>query len=442
MKSIYLLTLFLLSIVLISGCTRIPTGECTENWQCADWSECTEGTQTRTCTDINNCGTALNKPVTSQECKIAEYTWQKFTPDTTNPNCLDFCDAKAECLVNADDYPYEIIEPDQKFCRKTLTTYGETQGGGYLFDTCSGGTVNEKDFDSFYCCCPATTTCTESWSCSEWSECINRTQTRTCTDINNCGTEINKPAESQDCNCHSNAIPISLNEYRCSGKYLQRKIQYANCTTKWISWNYCTYGCANNTCLTYEQYKQIQGYWNVDKSSGMIPATITVNGLCPTEYCTLKWDDGETKQVSGEFEEPHTYTTLGKYDISLERSDGFMVLPLSARINIIDETGVLRCENTSANQNSVESGGSVVISVRILPDQRNPYGFTYLASTCSGSTLKSGGVSCSGIIGGWETCTFTCENFYENATITPRVTQTIEGETIYADCPYVYIEVY
>jgi len=41
--------------------------------------------------------------------------------------------------------------------------------------------------------------CTENWSCTEWSVCVNNTQTRTCTDANACGTTVNKPAESQSC---------------------------------------------------------------------------------------------------------------------------------------------------------------------------------------------------------------------------------------------------
>jgi PGF-pre-PGF domain-containing protein len=42
-------------------------------------------------------------------------------------------------------------------------------------------------------------TCTESWSCTEWSTCVNNQQTRTCTDANNCGAIVNKPAETQSC---------------------------------------------------------------------------------------------------------------------------------------------------------------------------------------------------------------------------------------------------
>jgi PGF-pre-PGF domain-containing protein len=60
--------------------------------------------------------------------------------------------------------------------------------------------------------CPADcpTVCTENWSCTEWGECINGVQTRTCTDINNCGTTKNKPATSQSCVPVAPAIPLTV----------------------------------------------------------------------------------------------------------------------------------------------------------------------------------------------------------------------------------------
>jgi len=41
---------------------------CTENWSCDDWSVCTDGSQARTCTDANNCGTATSRPPQTQSC--------------------------------------------------------------------------------------------------------------------------------------------------------------------------------------------------------------------------------------------------------------------------------------------------------------------------------------------------------------------------------------
>ncbi len=51
---------------------------CYEDWQCSDWSECANGEQTRTCTDSAKCGTTLNKPVISQECKVETTSSRNF----------------------------------------------------------------------------------------------------------------------------------------------------------------------------------------------------------------------------------------------------------------------------------------------------------------------------------------------------------------------------
>ena len=42
---------------------------CTPNWQIGAWGPCqSNGTQTRTVTDLNNCGTNAGKPATTQVC--------------------------------------------------------------------------------------------------------------------------------------------------------------------------------------------------------------------------------------------------------------------------------------------------------------------------------------------------------------------------------------
>ncbi len=43
------------------------------------------------------------------------------------------------------------------------------------------------------------TICTENWQCTEWSECINSLNRRTCTDLNSCGTTLLKPIERKAC---------------------------------------------------------------------------------------------------------------------------------------------------------------------------------------------------------------------------------------------------
>lgn len=46
----------------------VQAQQCTEDWVCSDWSSCSEGQQTRVCTDQNSCGTENDKPDESQTC--------------------------------------------------------------------------------------------------------------------------------------------------------------------------------------------------------------------------------------------------------------------------------------------------------------------------------------------------------------------------------------
>ena len=48
------------------------TGEnrCVETWLCSNWSPCDGGLQTRSCTDLNKCGTNIYEPLTSQPCSM------------------------------------------------------------------------------------------------------------------------------------------------------------------------------------------------------------------------------------------------------------------------------------------------------------------------------------------------------------------------------------
>ncbi len=67
-----------------------------------------------------------------------------------------------------------------------------------------GCAYNNPQCDEGYECvgntCVSIEECAESWACTEWSACQpSNTQTRTCTDENECGTTNNKPAETQSC---------------------------------------------------------------------------------------------------------------------------------------------------------------------------------------------------------------------------------------------------
>lgn len=55
----------------------VTTETCTPDWQCDDWSDCVDGTQTRACTDVNACGLATGMPDGTQTCVVQ-------SPDTSS----------------------------------------------------------------------------------------------------------------------------------------------------------------------------------------------------------------------------------------------------------------------------------------------------------------------------------------------------------------------
>ncbi len=78
-------------------------------------------------------------------------------------------------------------------CEYTCIT-GYTKSGNTCVQTTTSGDVT-SDHNSGY----NQFGCFEQWECTEWSACISGQKTRTCTDINDCGTEEFKLGESFLC---------------------------------------------------------------------------------------------------------------------------------------------------------------------------------------------------------------------------------------------------
>lgn len=114
---------------------------------CTDWSSCSENIQSRICTDTAGC------------------------TRTENQSC-------GGCGKTCYNQGYE--------CGIVTLCYRQVNCGSCLSnETCS----NNK-------CIPS---CTPDWQCGDWSDCVNSTQTRICTDFNGCNTNISKPFEIQSC---------------------------------------------------------------------------------------------------------------------------------------------------------------------------------------------------------------------------------------------------
>jgi fibronectin type 3 domain-containing protein len=88
-------------------------------------------------------------------------------------------------ITTIDDANNENLTLDNNFVNVIITTAppSNTGGGG---GGGGGGSTTKKE-------------CKEEWSCSGWYSCINNIQARTCVDINNCRTNINKPKETRAC---------------------------------------------------------------------------------------------------------------------------------------------------------------------------------------------------------------------------------------------------
>jgi hypothetical protein len=132
----------------------VPKSICNPNWQCGDWSNCSNSQQKRSCTDKNNCGDITNKPVELQGCTIA-----------CSPNWV--CGSWSSCSNSLQTRTCA----DSNKC-------GNNNGEPSSTQPCS---------------------CTPDWQCSDWNTCSNLQQTRTCADLNKCGTTAGKPSLNQSC---------------------------------------------------------------------------------------------------------------------------------------------------------------------------------------------------------------------------------------------------
>lgn len=105
-----------------------------------------------------------------------EYKYYEITDNSTEVN-LNI--TKNEILVTIEISKY------MKSDSFTLTFFNEKNEIIDSSGSSGGGSCKyNKNFD---------------WECSEWSECINETQTRICKEYNNCGNTYGKPNESQSC---------------------------------------------------------------------------------------------------------------------------------------------------------------------------------------------------------------------------------------------------
>ena len=136
---------------------------CIEDWTCSYWSGCTGNTKTFECRDCNHCGT------------------------------------------------YSLLPQN---CGATETCQQQNNGGGNNNDNGGSSSSSSSSGGSSYSLYGSSSSCTEKWECSEWNECKDGKQTRTCEDKNNCKTTSLKPSEERVCEA---VLEINKNDLGTGG---------------------------------------------------------------------------------------------------------------------------------------------------------------------------------------------------------------------------------
>ena len=125
------------------SCTCIP------DWECTDWSVCDENLQQRTCTDVNSCGIIHGKPVESQACT---------TTTTTLPQASETC--SEVCISNGINTGSQCANTNpETTCQPGWCLADNVAAAGIRTWTDYGLATDCVESDSEHCYCGETTCC-------------------------------------------------------------------------------------------------------------------------------------------------------------------------------------------------------------------------------------------------------------------------------------------
>jgi len=125
----------------IEGDRTLMVG-CVEQWNCSDWSQCSQGTRTRQCEDLNACGTTDNQPKLVEECSGGEETEQQQVneqeDETTETTTLGADDTEEEETSSGD------VDSHQSQETESNVTQDSNQTEGNLTNTSEEQVVEEE----------------------------------------------------------------------------------------------------------------------------------------------------------------------------------------------------------------------------------------------------------------------------------------------------------
>ncbi len=166
--------------------------------------------------DDSNVGTAVTYTVKYSTEPLTDQTWDSATTAASPPTPL---------LAGT---------------KQTTVVTGLTPGTQYYFGIkTTDDAGNQSSLSNIAAKKTDVRTCTPDWSCTDWSDCRDGQQTRSCLDIANptCGTDFNRPLEQQTC-----TTP-------------EPKPRPEGCTERWscTEWTECVDGQRVRTCLDLER---------------------------------------------------------------------------------------------------------------------------------------------------------------------------------------------
>ncbi|MDD5109963.1 MAG: fibronectin type III domain-containing protein [Patescibacteria group bacterium] len=199
-------------------------------WSCTVWSVCSNDNQTRTCQDLNGCGTT-RRPIEQQACPQGP----EIVPDVIPTG------------GGEPPYVYPTPTPPGTVCTPAWSCSGWSSCVSNLqtrscqdLNACATNVGRPAEIQS---CTVTPPTCTPNWYCTAWSACTAGTQARTCSDRNSCGANTGKPTESQSCSTPPASTPTPTPTSTPTPTP-------ASCTPNWncAAWSACTNGAQSRSC--------------------------------------------------------------------------------------------------------------------------------------------------------------------------------------------------
>ena len=171
---------------------------CAPEWSCTAWSACScASTQARVCTDLNACGEDSSRPAQTQACSHCGDGY-------CDASCESYSSCAADCICAPE---WSCTAWSACSCANTqartctdLNACGEDSSRPSQTQACSHCGDGILNCGETCTSCPADCDCTPNWSCAAWSSCsCANTQARVCTDLNACGEDSSRPAQTQAC---------------------------------------------------------------------------------------------------------------------------------------------------------------------------------------------------------------------------------------------------